>query len=546
MFEYLLNTAYSGLEYWEYKGINFKSYFANLRELVSKRDTVPTYEFEDELSKILKQIYDGHIALIGSGYNHAYRHKAVYYCDVIVEEIDTGVFKVIDSQIDMVKVGDLFTQKDREKYLFRTLSPTGKNHYLIGVFSFDIISSRMLSFNDKTIQIPFHKSRLIHAHFDDPQPFYIDRKNKIPIVRVTSFADRLYPEMIKFMAAGNDLRVENKIIVNLFHNGGGSSVFPQTFIQNLNGKIQWETHWAMLNSPAILEYYANYDLSSMPDISPGFRNFIKNKSKAYKRYRSTPVKNWEFGSTHRNKLSGSYNGTLILLTNRRVLSAGEGMVGASQSIKRRIIIGENTGGSAQFSSACGYYLPNSKFIANLPNQIILIPGLEECVGYLPDYWLDTMDPLGEVLKWIDDPDHYQFKYSCGYAEEMEKINISPALPEDIDIITPGSKVPNSLRVYSGKWYGVWNGILDHVLVIEKIDDNLEVDAIYSWGIAYQWDINKPGWKRYTGKFENEKLILTDDNTKIKITYRLNSAGTLNATYKRPGIFSRTTLTKMDK
>ena len=129
------------------------------------------------------------------------------------------------------------------------------------------------------IRVPFHGSRLKYANFKDPEPFYIEWKNCIPIVRVTSFADRLYPQMKKFMSCANELRNENTIIVNLFYNGGGSSVFPQGFIQNLNGPIQWETHWATLSSPAITEFYAKYDLNSMPEISPNFKNLILSQKK---------------------------------------------------------------------------------------------------------------------------------------------------------------------------------------------------------------------------------------------------------------------------
>jgi hypothetical protein len=545
MFEYLLTTSYSGFEYWEHRGIDFKSYFAQVKDFISGKDTVYCYEFESELSQILKQIYDGHIALVGTGYNHAYRHKTVYYCDILVEKTDDGLFKVIDSKFDSVQRGDLFTQQDAEEYLFKTLSAKGKNHYLVGVFTFDIITSRKLSFNGKLIQVPFHGSRLKYAKFNDPEPFYIEWENNIPVVRVTSFADRLYPEMKKFMSSANELRNENTIIVNLFYNGGGSSVFPQGFIQNLNGTIQWETYWATLKSPAITEFYAKYDLNSGPDISPNFKNLILSHKNIYEEYRKTPVKSWEFAATHKQNRSGSYSGKLIVLTNRRVLSAGEGMVGVSRSVKNSIIIGENTGGSAQFSSTCGYYLPHSKIIAHIPRQFILIPGLEECIGYLPDYWLDTNEPVKEVLKWLDDPDNYQFRYSSSYNEMTEKIKLSPVLPEDVNVIPPGSNVPKALRAFSGRWFGVWDGVLEHILVVEKIDNNLEVNAIYSWGVAYQWDINQPGWQRYNGKFEKQTLILTDKSNKIKITYKLISESTMIATYERPGIFSRTMLTKIN-
>ena len=395
--EYLLRTSYSGFEYWKHKGVDFESYFAGLRDVVSKNDTLPIEEFEEALSKILTQIYDGHISLMGTTRNHAYRHESVYYCDVLVDETERGVFRVIDSQCDMVTGGDVFTQNDRERYLFKTLSPTGRNHYLIGMLSYTPITFRELSFNEKNIRVPFFRSRLTFAKFNDPEPFYVKRENGIPILRINSFANELYSAMEKFMESGNELRNENTIVVNIMYNGGGSSSFPQTFIRNLNGVVQWETHWAILKSPPIIEYFAEHDLGAPPGLSPDFRNLVLSSREELAEFRSSPVRKWEFTSTHNHRVPGSYTGTLIILTNRNVLSGGEAFVGASQSVKNRIVIGENTGGSAQFPSACGYCLPNSKFIANLPRHFIVIPGLEECIGYLPDYWLNTSEPVKEVM-----------------------------------------------------------------------------------------------------------------------------------------------------
>ena len=545
MFEYLLATSYAGFEYWKYKGVDFKSCFADLRNLINEKDSVLVYEFEKDLSKILKQIYDGHIALIGSGYNQAYRHKTIYFCDILVEKTNNDLLIVIDSENNMVEKGDIFTQKDREKHLFRTLSPPGKEHYLIGILSFDVITSEELSFNDKIVRIPFHKSRLLYAKFEDPSPFYIERKNNIPIIRLTSFENRLYSDMKKFMESGNELKDENTIVVNLFYNGGGSSVFPKTFIQNLNEKSEWEMSWAMLTSPPITQYFASFDLSSIPDISPEFKNLIKTNNEKNEKFRESPAKNWEFGSIRKQNKTGSYKGTLILLTNRKVLSGGEAMVGYSKSINNRILIGENTGGVAQFSDACEYYLPNSKFIAKIPRQLLLIPDLEECVGFLPDYWLDSMEPIEEVLRWLENPENYQFQFSCSYNEMLANKNLAPTLPDNVKIIPPGPKVPKTLREFSGKWLGVSEGVLDHLLVVEKISDNLEVNAIFSWGVAYQWNINQPGWQRYNGKFENQELVLTDEKYQIEIRFKFNVDGNLDETYERPGVFSRATLVKLD-
>jgi hypothetical protein len=545
MFEYLFNTSYSGLEYWEHRGVDFESCFAGLRSSLQKRDTISSYEFERELSTILKRIYDGHIALIGSGYNHAYRHKTIYYCDILVEKTSDGSFKVIDSRFEGVKTGDLFTQKDGERYLFRTLSPPGTYHYLIGAFSFDVVTGERLSFNNKSIQVPFHKSRLLYARFSDTEPFHVERESNIPIIRAAGFEDRHYPKMKEFMESGNEFKNEYTLIVNLFNNGGGSSAFPETFIRNLNGISEWKTDWAVLTSPAITQYYFHYDVGSIPDMSPEPKYTIASNSRKYEQYRKSPVKSWEFGSSPGDNASGHYGGTLFVLANRRVLSAGEAMVGYSRSVKNRILIGENTGGVVQFSDAQQYLLPNSRFIVKLPRRLLLVPGFEECVGFVPDYWLDSMEPMQEVLRWLNDPEHYRFAYSCGYDEMVRKNGLAPALPPDMHIAPPSSKVPKTLRAFSGKWFGVSDGILDHVLVVERIHDNLDVDAVYSWGVAYQWDIDRPGWERFRGKFQNGSLILTDENRGIRISYTLNSSGALDAIYERPGVYSRATLTRAD-
>jgi hypothetical protein len=543
IFEYLVNTSYSGLEYWSYHGADFKSYFSKLRAFVNQKDTIPIGGFEEEWVKFLDLIRDGHISLIGKKRHDAYEHKSVYYCDIVVEETYKGKFKVIDSRFDSVRVGDLFTQKDPEKYLFKTLSPPGKNHYLIGTLSYNPVNPQQISFNNRIIEVPFFESRLTFAKFNDTAPFYIERKNNIPIVRVSSFANEIYPDMKKFMESGNYLKNEKQIIVNLMNNGGGASLFPQTFMENLNGTTLWESYWATLSSPSIIKYYAEYDLNSPAAASPHFRNLILSSKKELLNYRNSPYKIWEFSSTSNKNLPGNYNGMMIVLANRNVLSGGEAFIGASQSVENRIVVGENSGGSGMFSSACGYYLPNSKFIADLPQHFILIPGFEECIGFFPDYWLNTNEPLKEILAWVSDPDNYRFTYSSS-TEEIIKANASSmVLPKNLDMVAPGPGINENTARFFGKWFGVADGVLDHLLVVEKIHSSNNIDAIYAWGTAPQWNIYKPGWERFNGIIENQKLILTDGSAVI--TYEFKSNRQLHATYERPGVYSIIELTKIE-
>lgn len=543
MLEYLWKTSYSGYEYWKYQGVDFEAYITDLRSWARQSPHMKTLEFEASATSILKEIYDGHISFIGAGYYGAYRHKAVYFTDILVEEMARGEFQVIDSQNDLVRVGAMFTQTESANYLFPTLAPPDKKQFLVGLLTFTPPRSIKLSFDDEMLEIPLRKSRLLLSRFDDPSPYYLDRTHGIPIIRITGFGDALHGQMQDFMQSGVDLKNEDLVLLNVFNNGGGSSIYPQTFLKNINGPVQWEIHWAELTSPAIAGYYSNYAVD--PSTTPGTKHLVSRYARQYEKLQSFPTKSWSFNKDEKRPVEGTFGGKLILMTNRRVLSAGENLVGASASLKDRITIGENTGGSAQFSSTCAYVLPHSKLILNLPRQLIFIPGLEECVGYLPDFWLDTNEPMEEVLKWLKSPEQYQFNYTERYDEFLESLSMTAVLPEDSQISTPGADVPDSLARFSGKWFGVSDGVLDHLLAIENISAGGEVEAIYAWGVAYQWGINNPGWTRYKGTFQGSKLVLTAPDNMLTISYEIKSDGSMDSWYKRPGILSYTELVKLE-
>ena len=149
------------------------------------------------------------------------------------------------------------------------------------------------------------------------------------------------------------------------------------------------------------------------------------------------------------------------------------------------------------------------------------------------------------MKWLKSPEQYQFNYTERYDEFLESLSMTAVLPEDSQISTPGADVPDSLARFSGKWFGVSDGVLDHLLAIENISAGGEVEAIYAWGVAYQWGINNPGWTRYKGTFQGSKLVLTAPDNMLTISYEIKSDGSMDSWYKRPGILSYTELVKLE-
>jgi hypothetical protein len=105
-------------------------------------------------------------------------------------------------------------------------------------------------------------------------------------------------------------------------------------------------------------------------------------------------------------------------------------------------------------------------------------------------------------------------------------------------------VAQQLAAFSGKWSGVWDGILHHVLVVKEIDPPHAV-VIYAWGTAPQWQIDRPGWSRVQGKCVDGVLTLSLRRP-ATVIYRLQPDGTLDATYEWAGGISRAHLTRVNE
>lgn len=56
------------------------------------------------------------------------------------------------------------------------------------------------------------------------------------------------------------------------------------------------------------------------------------------------------------------------------------------------------------------------------------------------------------------------------------------LPPEIRILPPAQDVPRDQAAFSDKWFGRWDGMLVHVLIVEEIAlDPSRVIVVYAWG-----------------------------------------------------------------
>lgn len=79
------------------------------------------------------------------------------------------------------------------------------------------------------------------------------------------------------------------------------------------------------------------------------------------------------------------------------------------------------------------------------------------------------------------------------------------LPPGTDVVKPGADVPADLAAWSGKWGGIWSGVLQSNLVIERVSADGEVQGVYAYGYAPQWNISRPGSFRFRSKIKDGEL-----------------------------------------
>lgn len=439
MLKYLFENGYSGYSYWKNRGVNFNGIYENLTELAEGSENVSIAEMEQIIAEGLADVQDGHLGVDGHERHRFLNRKSPYFADVIVERVPAGngysapgaEYIVIRSNYDSVEPGMTYTGS--EDRLFRILSRHGVEQFQLGVFTGEYTTEaaflflaepapdeetgsdyRAASHDDSasvvSITLPLHECRLTRVETQDAQTYFTTEVEGIDLVRVSSFSNRHHESLQEFAESGTALAEKDMFIVDLMGNGGGNSAYARDFVKNLNGAAQWRMYYAVLCSPATVGSIASMPITEdMPEV---LSETIKQMQQALERLRERPVRNWLYVTDELTpRRMGDYEGRAVFLIDRDVASSGEAMIDYSKSIPEAVLIGENSAGVGTFGEVRQYWLLNSRICLFLPSKLFPAPEFEEGVGYIPDYWLDSAEPVREIAGWLNNPDSYQFELS---------------------------------------------------------------------------------------------------------------------------------------
>lgn len=429
MFKYFIKTAYSGKVYWEKQGVDFSKCFNELKDLIknSETDSISVRQIEDIMYNHLKFINDGHSRIIGFKNRELKKRVMPFFTDLVIEKMNDKYF-VIQSKLNDIAVGDEYI--DSTKYLYKTLSKNDSKQYLIGLLEYNNPEFLKIQFKSGIFNLPLHQCRIgqICDKPDDPT-FQVEVKEDISVLRIRKFSGRNNIDQIKqFVDYGTKLRSEKLFVLNLINNTGGDSEWGNEFIINLNGVVIDKGYVLKLHSPAVYQAFTpkknywllknmpvswftedGYMTDSCPSETRAFYDEMITKSSHFK---EKPILYWEIEDRNiEHDKIGTYKGKIIIISNHYNASAGETTLAKiKSSMLNPIVIGENSCGAFVFSSKNSYCLKNSLIKLQLTKWLEIHPDCHGDKGFFPDYWLDSKEPVKEVVNWINNPETYQFTY----------------------------------------------------------------------------------------------------------------------------------------
>ena len=367
LFFELMQYCYCGYPYYLKDKIDVEAKTAEILEILPETN-ITTFAFGDAICRVLSPyINDSHFAFASDHRTSFARPFHARFSDVIVYAVEGGYR--VENENPQVPTGYLFSEDEVRTYLFETLpGKDGTRRYLLGVYSPEETKEIPIG----RFILPLHICRTDSSH---PDPAWgavrEEMRDGVPIVHHATYsAKNVALSSEDYKKLGAKYRGSNALVWSLLSNLGGNSEYPKSFVLGLNGYACWEMDLAILSGP--------------------FTGKGEMREIRYEIYENEKM-----------DLSRSeYTGQLFVLQNKAVASSGESALYYARSVKNAIFVGSASMGCGQFGDIGVYHLPNTGLVFQMGYKVFNNERFEEGKGLFPDYWLDSEDPLGDMVSYI--------------------------------------------------------------------------------------------------------------------------------------------------
>lgn len=333
--------------------------------------TITNGKLADMLALPLKNILcDSHFCIYAYHNEHHFIKKTyAYVSDLVLKKLKDS-YKVVKGN-DVFFPDEILEEDDVDGILFPTLyvgegADINEEYFLVGLYS----QSKVEFVQIAGKKIPVHLILSDKAcQTDGVRDVRIIDKGNYVIVNHNSYSMPWNMELLDtYEKEGCACAKKSAVILNLTGNSGGCSDYPMHFYKGLS---------------CITENGFEGEYLPMPD----------ELTDSVKRYTYSSIED----QTDRN----SYKGRLFVVMNKATASSAEMGVSPAYYIKDALLVGSATYGCGTFGECMAYQLSNSGINFVMGHKLFNHDKFEEGEGFLPDYWIDSVEPVSVIEKYLE-------------------------------------------------------------------------------------------------------------------------------------------------
>lgn len=292
------------------------------------------------------------------------RRYIAYVTELVLHKVDNG-YEVVRGNTVFSK-GHFFSKEEVQEFLMPTMfacenSSKEEQYYLLGKYSLKRVTA--LSIGGKKIKTHRILSDLAKQTDGDR----IIHRTEYFIANHATYGMPWKESLLEeYERDGCTCAKGNAVILNLLGNGGGCSDYPERFYKGLCGTGE--------------NWFAGAYLPSPED--------VRDEVKRY---------TYDYPSP---KVQPGYEGKVYVVMNKATASSAEMGISPSYHLKNAVRVGSASFGCGTFGNCILFQLQNSKLVFRFGHRLFYHEGFEEGKGFLPDFWIDDMNPVGVVEQYL--------------------------------------------------------------------------------------------------------------------------------------------------
>ncbi len=392
-----LHDNYGGYDDLQWKlwvrGSSWQKRLEDFKKRIHQKEKWLWLEVFDLFEEFIKDVQDTHFFMAGTSFHDGkmltkrarfVETKVPFFTDLRLQKsahgilVSTGPMELKECKGKPVKLrvvpGPYEVEIDRA-YLFPTLSQkAGSQEYLVGVFKSNKKQmTTKVKIGAKEYELKLHRCK-IGKGTNSGHPWKVSYPPDVllPLLEVRTNNTKLIADVHK---SAQKLREEQAVILDLRSNGGGGDVPAM--------------NWAKAFSKQRYRWVSGAQL---------------------RRGQKNPLLRWSCWFGNELKQLGKegpdrpYGGRLFVLTNRGIASSGETFTMLGSQVNGAIVVGESTSGCVGYGNCRREEaLPFSRITLRYGHTKFVVDTIRhnpEGVGYFPDYWLDTDEPIAEISAFV--------------------------------------------------------------------------------------------------------------------------------------------------